>query len=104
MTTDTLITMLLANLDILTDYYDAAAQEAKRSEMQTYLTASEEYIAREGIRLDLDNSIGDCLLLVMYASWLYERRRSPNSTMPRMLRYNLNNRLMAEKMQNNDEP
>jgi hypothetical protein len=39
----------------------------------------------------------------MYASWLYDKRRAPENTMPRMLRWNLNNRLMSQKMQVSNE-
>lgn len=53
------------------------------------------YIAREGITLE--NSIDDGMLVEMYAAWLYRKRREGNVPMPRMLRWNINNRLMEQK-------
>jgi len=102
MSTDALVAMLLANLEIVIENYDEEGQAAKRSEMETYLTAAQNFIAQEGITLDLE-SVSDCLLVVMYASWLYDKRRAPENTMPRMLRWNLNNRLMSQKMQVSNE-
>lgn len=63
------------------------------------IPAAEAEIAREGITLDFENSIGDANLLVMYAGYLYRRRADySDAGMPRMLRYALNNRLFAQKM------
>ena len=97
MTTAELLTMLEANLEIITDYMDSTAKTAKETELTQYLTAAQSYIAREGITLDLTN-IGDCMLTVLYAGWLYEKRRDNSAGMPRMLRWNLNNRLFSEKV------
>ena len=98
MSRDDLITMLLNNLEIIIDFYDDDARESKSAEMGHYIDAAENYITTEGITLNYDD-IGDCLLVVMYASWLYEKRRSSDPGMPRMLRWTLNNRLMSEKME-----
>lgn len=95
--TQTLLTMLKYNLEIITDYMDEEARTAKETELTQYLTASAEFIEREGITLDLDN-VSDDLLVVMYAGWLYEKRKDPTAVMPRMIRYNLNNRLLQEKV------
>lgn len=97
MTTAELLVMLEANLEIITDYMDSTAKTAKETELTQYLTAAQSYIAREGITLDLTN-IGDCMLTVLYAGWLYEKRRDDAASMPRMLRWNLNNRLFSEKV------
>lgn len=96
MTETELLTMLKANLEIVTDYMDDAAREAKNTELNQYLSAAQEFITREGIALT--DSIGDAMLTVQYASWLYGRRHSDGSygAMPRMLRWNLNNRLMEQ--------
>lgn len=65
--------------------------------LDTYLTslidASKQYISEEGI------TIGDqdALLIEMYAAYLYRKRREQNTSMPRMLRWALNNRLFSEK-------
>ena len=91
-----LLTMLKANLEIVTDYMDSEAKAAKDTELMQYLSAAQEFITREGIALT--ESTGDAMLLVQYASWLYSRRHSDGSYggMPRMLRWNLNNRLMEQ--------
>lgn len=63
--------------------------------LTTLIKAAETYISREGITLE--NSIDDGMLVEMYAAWLYRKRREGNVPMPRMLRWNINNRLMAQK-------
>lgn len=66
--------------------------------LDNYLTqqiqAAEEYIQTEGITLD--ETPGDLQLVVMYAAYLYRRRREENTAMPRMLRYALNNRVLKQ--------
>ena len=91
-----LLTMLKNDLEIVTDFMDNEAKAAKDAELSFYLSSAREFIKREGI--DLTDSYGDSSLLVMYASWLYSRRRAETSyaTMPRMLRWNLNNRLFEQ--------
>lgn len=97
MTNEELLSMLKLNLEVITDYMDADAKAAKEAELLQYLNAAREYITREGIDLESD-SAGDAMLLVMYASWLYGRRKADNSygAMPRMLRWALNNRLFEQ--------
>ena len=96
MTDAELLTMLKNDLEIVTDFMDNEAKAAKDAELSGYLSSAREYITREGI--DLTESFGDSMLLVMYASWLYSRRRAETSyaVMPRMLRWNLNNRLYEQ--------
>ena len=53
-------------------------------------------IGREGIALDLNNT-EDNNLVVGYATWLFQQREQPDMEMPRWLRYNLNNKLFAQK-------
>lgn len=97
MTNAELLILLEADLEILTDFMDAEAKAEKEAELTQYLEAAKTYIAREGATLDLTD-IGDCRLVVMYAAWLYgKRRESTGAGMPRMLRWNLNNRIFAEK-------
>lgn len=98
MTNDDLLVMLKSNLEIITDYMDIEARAAKDTELTQYIDSAKNFITREGITLSLDD-ISDCQLIVMYASWLYEKRKSYSiEPMPRMLRYNLNNRLFQEKL------
>lgn len=82
------LTMLKHNLKIMSDKIDPYLLEL--------LSASEEYIQEEGIRLD--DSHGDRQLVVMYAAYLYRKRMEESPAMPRMLRYALNNRLFSQKM------
>jgi hypothetical protein len=101
MTKDDLLVMLKSNLEIITDYMDTEAREAKDEELTFYIDSAERFIEREGITLSLDD-IGDCQLIVMYAAWLYEKRKASTSygngvEMPRMLRWNLNNKLLEAK-------
>lgn len=104
LTDDNLLKMLEHNLEIITDYMDTASVDALETELKWYIDASKEYIKREGITLV--DTIGDAMLVTMYAGWLYERRKSGDSyaTMPRMLRWNLNNRLFSEHISGTPEP
>lgn len=104
LTDDNLLKMLEHNLEIITDYMDTASVEALETELKWYIDASKEYIKREGITLV--DTIGDAMLVTMYAGWLYERRKSGDSyaVMPRMLRWNLNNRLFSEHISGTPEP
>lgn len=61
------------------------------------IQAAEEYIGTEGIVLA--ETPGDTQLVVMYAAYLYRRRREENTAMPRMLRYALNNRVLKQSVQ-----
>ena len=94
---DTLVTMLQYNEEIILDWMDEDARETLRTQLSQYIRSSIGFIEREGITLDFE-AIDDCMLVVMYASWLYDKRKDGVSIMPRMLRYNLNNRLFAQKV------
>lgn len=82
-----MLTMLKTDLGITTTAYD--------ERLQQYITSAQTQIEREGI--ELDDSVDDTQLVVMYAAWLW-RRRDGMEGMPRMLRYALNNRLFSQKM------
>lgn len=84
----TMLEMLKVDLGISTNAYD--------QRLAQYLTSAQTYIKREGITLD-DEKMSDMNLVVMYAAWLWSKR-DKNSAMPRMLRWNLNNRLFEEKV------
>lgn len=69
------------------------------------ISEAKEYITTEGITLDMDDA-GDCGLVRMYAAYLFRKRASDKgdglgniAKMPRMLRWNLNNRVMKEHME-----
>lgn len=77
--------------------------EAFDERLKQYLSTGQQLIQTEGITLDLED-VTDNQLIVMYAGWLWRKRdyqfrndRNEREIMPRMLRYALNNRLMAEK-------
>lgn len=92
-----LLTMLKYNLDIITDYMDQEAKTQKEGQLLNYIDASIEFIEREGIRLDFSKT-GDMMLTVMYSQYLYDKRMDGVSVMPRALRYELNNRVFQEKV------
>lgn len=96
----TLLTMLEYNLGLIFDYMDAEAKEQKETQLGYYMDAAIEFIEREGITLDYE-STGDNMLVVMYASYLYEKRNDGVSIMPRALRYALNNRVFQQKVNQN---
>lgn len=83
----TMLEMLKVDLGISTTAYD--------SRLTQYLASAKDYIINEGITLD-ENTVSDMNLVVMYAAWLW-RKRDTTEAMPRMLRWNLNNRLFYEK-------
>jgi hypothetical protein len=99
-----LLTMLKQSEEIITDFMDAESKEAKEAELLWYIGSAKEYIEREGI--NLEDTIGDAMLITMYALWLYDKRKTTGSkytsyyiqNMQRMLRYNLNNRLFSQKV------
>lgn len=53
-------------------------------------------IEKEGIMLD-DTSVNHGMLVEMYAAFLYRKRREEQASMPRSLRYALNNELFSQK-------
>lgn len=106
MSNDVILTMLKQGLEIITDYMDAESKAAKDLELLQYVQTAEVYIEREGIVLQ--DVVDDQMLVSMYAMWLYEKRKTTGSkytsyyiqNMPRMLRYNINNRLFSQKVRN----
>lgn len=65
--------------------------------LSQYIAGAVTEIEREGATLDLDGSIDDNNLVIDYAAWTW-RKRDTGEGMPRMIRYALNNRILAEKM------
>lgn len=104
MTNETILTMLKQGLEIITDYMDEESKSAKNLELMQYIETAEVFIEREGIVLE--DVVSDQMLVSMYAMWLYDKRKTTGSkytsyyiqNMPRMLRYNLNNRLLQQKV------
>ncbi len=84
-----MLEMLKIDLGITTTAYDDRLRE--------YIGAAVSQIEREGATLD-QSDLGDQHLIVMYAAWMWRRRDSMEG-MPRMVRYALNNRIFAEKLE-----
>lgn len=86
---DQLLSMLKVDLGITTAAYD--------QRLIQYIESAIRQIRREGVILDLSEA-DDMQLIVMYAAWTW-RKRDSGDGMPRMLRYQLNNRIFSEKME-----
>lgn len=94
---ETLLTMLEYNLEMILDYMDAEAKTQKETQLGYYIDSAVTFIEREGITINYED-VGDLMLITLYASFLYEKRNDGVSVMPRALRYNLNNRVFQEKV------
>ena len=89
MADSTMLAMLKTDLGISTS-------TAYNTRLEQLLTVAQSAITEEGAStLDASDPL-DMQLIVMYAAWLW-RRRDNMEGMPRMLRWQLNNRVMAEK-------
>ncbi len=84
-----ILASLKVDLGITTTAYDSRLTELVKS--------SAAAIEREGATLNYD-SFEDAQIVIMYAAWLW-RRRDTGEGMPRMLRWQLNNRILSEKAQ-----
>ena len=93
MTKEERLTLLKNDLQMLTSSNDTL--------LSSLLDASEEYIQKEGIML-VENDIGIDMVIVQYAAYLFRKRASEETAMPRFLRYNLNNILFSQKGKRND--
>lgn len=89
MNAETMLAMLKVDLGIITTAYD--------TRLGQMLTVAKDQIEMEGAVLNTASSSLDANLCIMYAAWLW-RRRDTMEGMPRMLRWQLNNRIMSEKM------
>ena len=83
MTDELMLSMLKINLGIVTTAYDQRLA-------QLLVTAKAE-IEREGATLSAD-SVPDCNLIIQYAEWMWRKRESGEG-MPRMIRWQINNRI-----------
>lgn len=84
MNDETLLQMLKIDLGITTDIYN--------TRLEQYLTAAKAEIEREGVALT--NSMADGNLVIQYAAWMW-RKRDTGEGMPRMIRWQINNRLFG---------
>lgn len=84
------LTILKRDLQLLTDSQDEY--------LKTLLKLAKEAIIREGIVFkENDKSIELGMAVVNYAAYLYRKRASSETAMPRYLRYELNNILFSQK-------
>lgn len=83
-------------VEILKLQLDYLPSNTSRDDLFFHLVkVAKEEIASEGITLNI-NSMKDIHLVVMYAQYLYSKRKTGDG-MPRMLRFALNNRVINEK-------
>ena len=87
---------------------DKAAKLAiLKQDLQMLTTANDEYlgtlldlaagaIQREGIKLIEDDTECD-MAVIQYAAYLFRKRAAADTTMPRFLRWQLNNLLFSQK-------
>ena len=80
----TMLQMLKIDLGINTTAYDVRLTQ--------YIAAAEAEIEREGVTLT--DSVPDGNLVIQYAAWLW-RKRDTGEGIPRMLRWQINNRLFG---------
>lgn len=80
----TKLQMLKIDLGINTTAYD--------SRLAQYLATAKAEIEREGVKLT--NSAPDENLIVQYAAWMW-RKRDTGEGIPRMIRWQINNRLFG---------
>ena len=88
MTDADILSMLKIDLGISGEDYD--------ERLEQYILSAKRNIGIEGITLDA-GSVPDCNLVIQYAAWLW-RKRINGEGMPRMLRWELNQRLFSEKL------
>lgn len=85
-----LVTMLKIDLGISTTVYD--------ERLGQYLDSAKAEIEREGITFPSTLTVDDMQLIVLYAAWMWRKRDGSSTSMPRMLRYMLNNKVVSQKM------
>ena len=83
-----MLDMLRTDLGITTNKYDVR--------LYKLIESAQKMIETEGITID-DTDPQDQQIVVSYAAWMW-RRRDTMEGMPRMLRWQLNNRLMSQQM------
>lgn len=87
MNQDELLTVLKKDLQIITTANDEY--------LTKLLSFSKDLMTREGIILD--DSLECQMIQVHYAAYLFRRRGGSETSMPRFLRYELNNLLLSQK-------
>ena len=88
MTAEEKLEVLKCDLQLLTSANDVL--------LKKLLGQAEEAIKTEGITL-IKNDISCDMAVISYAAYLFRKRASAETTMPRFLRYQLNNILFKQK-------
>lgn len=89
MSEETMLELLKIDLGISATAYD--------DRLRQYMKSAKANIEREGVALS-DASPVDCDLIVRYAAHMW-RKRDSGEGIPRMLRWEINNRLFEKKEQ-----
>ena len=88
MTSEEKLALLKQDLQMLTSANDDF--------LKSLITTAESAIQREGITL-VENDMDIDMAVVQYAAYLFRKRASSETAMPRFLRYRLNNILFSQK-------
>lgn len=88
MTSEEKLLLLKQDLQMLTSANDDF--------LNSLITTAESAIQREGITL-VENDMDIDMAVVQYAAYLFRKRASSETAMPRFLRYRLNNILFSQK-------
>lgn len=88
MTNSDKLTLLKQDLQMLTSAND--------DYLKSLITSAESAIQREGITL-VENDTDIYMAVVQYAAYLFRKRASNETAMPRFLRWRLNNILFSQK-------
>ena len=92
MTSEDKLVLLKQDLQMLTSANDDF--------LKSLILAAETAIQREGITL-VDGDMDIDMAVVQYAAYLFRKRASNETAMPRFLRWRLNNILMSQKGKTN---
>lgn len=92
MTSDEKLVLLKQDLQMLTS--------ANGEFLKSLITTAESAIQREGITL-VENDMDIDMAVVQYAAYLFRKRASNETAMPRFLRWRLNNILFSQKGKTN---
>ncbi len=98
MTDNDILTMLKTDLDISVTKKDAYLTnliELAKTAIQKEGIVFNEPVNEDGESKGL--TIEDGMLVQMYVAYLYRKRKGEDKSMPRSLRYALNNRLFSQK-------
>lgn len=92
MTKSDILLLLQYDLDMINP------DETRTAQLNHLIDTAVSMITREGVTFSTPYTIEEGRLIVMYASYLF-RKRKTDEGMPRMLRWALNNRIFSEKME-----